>query len=56
MQRRHFRMVRKGSGRMTDYDRFYMLSMMTIVARRRNGSIKHRGLIKLLKAISMMKK
>ena len=40
---------------MTDYDRFYMLSMMTIVAKRRNGTIKLYGLIKLLKAITIMK-
>lgn len=41
---------------MTDYDRFYILSMMTIVAKRRRGTIKFYGLIKLLKAITMMKK
>lgn len=41
---------------MTDYDRFYILSMMVIVAKRRRGAIKFYSLIKLLKAISMMKK
>ena len=40
---------------MTDYDRFYILSMMVIVARRRYGKIKTCGLIKLLKVITIMK-
>lgn len=39
---------------MTDAQRFYILSMLTITAKRRYGTVKPDGVVRVLKAIRNM--